>query len=199
MAPAALRHRLVLSFDAERQGTTAAAIVATRSAGAARRLTAGAGAAAAGRRHPAPARAPGAAPLTAACSRPLGERRRAPRPRRVELADHRPYIAGDDLRRVDPNVCARLRQLVVGRGRGGRLSLAVLVDASGSMARRPVRAAAARMAATSRGRRAAARGLRRGRGRRRPRRALSAAGRATSDHGPRGTSWSSSPTPITRT
>jgi uncharacterized protein (DUF58 family) len=64
-----------------------------------------------------------------------------------EFADHRPYAEGDDLRRIDPNVYARLEQAVVRLAPSeAPVGLAVLVDASASMAGDAARAAA-RMAA----------------------------------------------------
>jgi uncharacterized protein (DUF58 family) len=64
-----------------------------------------------------------------------------------EFADHRPYVEGDDLRRIDPNVLARLDQAVVRLSPAeAPVGLAVLVDASASMTGAPARAAA-RMAA----------------------------------------------------
>ncbi len=72
--------------------------------------------------------------LTAVIAGLSGERQGTPRAARVEFADHRPYTPGDELRRVDWNVYARLRQLIVKVGpEEGRLSLAVLVDTSRSM------------------------------------------------------------------
>jgi uncharacterized protein (DUF58 family) len=53
---------------------------------------------------------------------------------RADFADYRRYVAGDDLRRVDWNVYARLRQLVVKVGREeGRLAVHILLDTSRSM------------------------------------------------------------------
>jgi uncharacterized protein (DUF58 family) len=55
--------------------------------------------------------------------------------RGVEFAEYRPYTPGDDLRRLDANVYARLRQPVVKSSPAERqLGLALLLDASGSMA-----------------------------------------------------------------
>jgi len=55
--------------------------------------------------------------------------------RGVEFAEYRPYTPGDDLRRLDANVYARLRQAVVKSSPAERqLGLALLLDASGSMA-----------------------------------------------------------------
>jgi uncharacterized protein (DUF58 family) len=60
-----------------------------------------------------------------------------------ELADHRPYAEGDDLRRIDWNVYARLEQAVVRQSPAeAPVGLAVLVDASASMTGAPARAAA---------------------------------------------------------
>jgi uncharacterized protein (DUF58 family) len=64
-----------------------------------------------------------------------------------EFSDHRPYVEGDDLRRIDWNVYARLEQAVVRLSPSeAPVGLAVLVDASASMTGAPARAAA-RMAA----------------------------------------------------
>jgi uncharacterized protein (DUF58 family) len=72
--------------------------------------------------------------LTAVIAGLSGERQGTPRAARVEFSDHRPYTPGDELRRVDWNVYARLRQLIVKVGpQEGRLSLALLVDTSRSM------------------------------------------------------------------
>ncbi len=72
--------------------------------------------------------------LTAVVAGLSGERQGNARVPRVEFSDYRPYIAGDDLRRIDWNVYARLRQLVVKVGpEDGRLSIAILVDTSRSM------------------------------------------------------------------
>src|SRR5690606_16952271 len=64
-----------------------------------------------------------------------GDRRSAVRGRGLEFADHRPYSAGDDLRRVDWNVYARLRTVLVRLYHEDRnLSVRICVDASASMA-----------------------------------------------------------------
>jgi uncharacterized protein (DUF58 family) len=53
---------------------------------------------------------------------------------RADFADYRRYVPGDELRRVDWNVYARLRQLAVKVGaEEGRLSVHVLLDTSRSM------------------------------------------------------------------
>jgi uncharacterized protein (DUF58 family) len=55
--------------------------------------------------------------------------------RGAEFAEYRPYTPGDDLRRLDANVYARLRQPVVKSSPAERqLGLGLLLDASGSMA-----------------------------------------------------------------
>jgi uncharacterized protein (DUF58 family) len=55
--------------------------------------------------------------------------------RGVEFAEYRPYTPGDDLRRLDANVYARLRQPVVKSSPAERqLGLVLLLDVSGSMA-----------------------------------------------------------------
>lgn len=65
-----------------------------------------------------------------------------------EFADHRPYVEGDDLRRIDWNVYARLEQTVVRLSPSeAPVGLAVLVDASASMTGAPA-LMAARTAAT---------------------------------------------------
>jgi uncharacterized protein (DUF58 family) len=52
----------------------------------------------------------------------------------VEFAEYRPYTPGDDLRRLDANVYARLRQAVVKSSPAERqLGLALLLDGSASM------------------------------------------------------------------
>ena len=64
----------------------------------------------------------------------VGEREGRASVARLEFADYRPYIAGDELRRIDWNIYRRLQQLVVKVGaEDGRLSLALLVDTSRSM------------------------------------------------------------------
>jgi uncharacterized protein (DUF58 family) len=60
-----------------------------------------------------------------------------------EFADHRPYVEGDDLRRIDWNVWARLEQAVVRQSPAeAPVGLALLVDASASMTGAPALAAA---------------------------------------------------------
>ena len=72
--------------------------------------------------------------LTAIVAGLVGEREGRARVARLEFADYRPYVAGDELRRIDWSIYRRLRQLVVKVGvEDGRLSLALLVDASRSM------------------------------------------------------------------
>lgn len=52
----------------------------------------------------------------------------------AETVDHRPYVPGDDLRRIDANVFARLHQRVVRLAPSeAQVGVAVLVDASGSV------------------------------------------------------------------
>ena len=64
----------------------------------------------------------------------VGERRGRARVAHLEFADYRPYVAGDELRRIDWNIYRRLHQLVVKVGiEDGRLSLALLIDVSRSM------------------------------------------------------------------
>jgi uncharacterized protein (DUF58 family) len=64
----------------------------------------------------------------------VGERPGRPNVARLEFADYRPYVAGDDLRRIDWNIYRRLRQIVVKVGvEDGQLSLALLLDVSRSM------------------------------------------------------------------
>jgi uncharacterized protein (DUF58 family) len=72
--------------------------------------------------------------LTAIVGGFVGEREGRARVAQSEFADYRPYVAGDELRRIDWNIYARLRQLVVKVGNAdGRLSLVLLIDASRSM------------------------------------------------------------------
>ena len=72
--------------------------------------------------------------LTAIVAGLVGEREGRARVARLEFADYRPYVAGDELRRIDWSMYRRLHQLVVKIGiEDGRLSLALLVDASRSM------------------------------------------------------------------
>jgi len=64
-----------------------------------------------------------------------GERRSKARGQGVEFADHRPYVAGDDLRFVDWNIYGRLNQLVLKLFLEEQdLTVHVAVDVSGSMA-----------------------------------------------------------------
>jgi uncharacterized protein (DUF58 family) len=63
-----------------------------------------------------------------------GERRSKRRGQSVEFADHRPYVAGDDLRFVDWNIYGRLEQLFLKLFLEEQdLTVHVLVDTSGSM------------------------------------------------------------------
>ena len=72
--------------------------------------------------------------LTAIVAGLVGEREGRASVARLEFADYRPYVAGDELRRIDWNIYRRLHQLVVKVGaEDGRLSLALLVDTSRSM------------------------------------------------------------------
>ncbi|HEY1478879.1 MAG TPA: DUF58 domain-containing protein [Gaiellales bacterium] len=72
--------------------------------------------------------------LTAIVAGLVGEREGQARVARLEFADYRPYVAGDELRRIDWSIYRRLHQLVVKVGvEDGRLSLALLVDTSASM------------------------------------------------------------------
>jgi uncharacterized protein (DUF58 family) len=72
--------------------------------------------------------------LTAIVAGLVGEREGKARVARLEFADYRPYVAGDELRRIDWSIYRRLHQLVVKVGiEDGRLSLALLVDVSRSM------------------------------------------------------------------
>jgi uncharacterized protein (DUF58 family) len=74
------------------------------------------------------------ATLTAIVAGLVGEREGRARVARLEFADYRPYVAGDELRRIDWSIYRRLHQLVVKVGvEDGRLSLALLVDVSRSM------------------------------------------------------------------
>jgi uncharacterized protein (DUF58 family) len=72
--------------------------------------------------------------LTAIVAGLVGDRQGTARVAHLEFADYRPYVAGDELRRIDWNIYRRLHQLVVKVGiEDGRLSLALLVDVSRSM------------------------------------------------------------------
>ena len=62
-----------------------------------------------------------------------GERRSKRRGQSVEFADHRPYVAGDDVRTIDWNVTARTGVLHIKRYREERdLNVLLLVDLSAS-------------------------------------------------------------------
>jgi uncharacterized protein (DUF58 family) len=72
--------------------------------------------------------------LTAIVAGLVGERQGRARVARLEFADYRPYVPGDELRRIDWNIYRRLHQLVVKVGaEDGRLSLVLLIDTSRSM------------------------------------------------------------------
>lgn len=72
--------------------------------------------------------------LTAIVAGLVGEREGRASVARLEFADYRPYVAGDELRRIDWNIYRRLQHLVVKVGEeDGRLSLVLLVDTSRSM------------------------------------------------------------------
>src|SRR5210317_2274737 len=63
-----------------------------------------------------------------------GERRSKRRGQSVEFADHRPYVAGDDLRFVDWNIYGRLDQLFLKLFLEDQdLTVHIVADASGSM------------------------------------------------------------------
>ena len=63
-----------------------------------------------------------------------GERRSKRRGQSVEFADHRPYVAGDDLRFVDWNVYGRLEQLFLKLFLEEQdLTVHIVADASASM------------------------------------------------------------------
>jgi len=63
-----------------------------------------------------------------------GERRSKRRGQSVEFADHRPYVAGDDLRFVDWNIYGRLEQLFLKLYLEEQdLTIHILADASASM------------------------------------------------------------------
>ncbi len=63
-----------------------------------------------------------------------GERRSKRRGQSVEFADHRPYVAGDDLRFVDWNIYGRLEQLFLKLFLEEQdLTIHILMDASASM------------------------------------------------------------------
>lgn len=64
----------------------------------------------------------------------VGERRSRTRGEGIEFEDHRPYVPGDDLRRVDPYVYARLKTPFVRQYNvSQRLDVTILVDCSASM------------------------------------------------------------------
>lgn len=64
-----------------------------------------------------------------------GERRSKKRGQSVEFADHRPYVMGDDLRRIDWNIYGRLDRLFMKLFLEEEdLSLHLMLDASGSHA-----------------------------------------------------------------
>lgn len=68
-------------------------------------------------------------------SRPQGQRRSKRRGQSIEFADHRRYVAGDDLRFVDWNIYGRLGQLFLKLFLEEQdLTVHILVDASESMA-----------------------------------------------------------------
>jgi len=72
--------------------------------------------------------------LTAIVGGLVGEREGRAGAARHEFAEYRPYVAGDELRRIDWNVYRRLHQLVVKVGiEDARLSIALLIDTSRSM------------------------------------------------------------------
>jgi uncharacterized protein (DUF58 family) len=63
-----------------------------------------------------------------------GQRARAPGARGLEFADYRPYAPGDELRRVDWNIYARLGEAFVKTAPSeGHLAIALLIDGSASM------------------------------------------------------------------
>jgi uncharacterized protein (DUF58 family) len=63
-----------------------------------------------------------------------GRRARASGARGLELADYRPYTPGDELRRVDWNIYARLGEAFVKTAPSeGHLAIALLIDGSASM------------------------------------------------------------------
>lgn len=65
----------------------------------------------------------------------VGERRSKQRGEGIEFEEHRPYQPGDDARRIDPNLYARLGSAYVREYNVGRqLTVTLLLDASRSMA-----------------------------------------------------------------
>ncbi|MDX2148916.1 MAG: DUF58 domain-containing protein [Planctomycetota bacterium] len=63
----------------------------------------------------------------------IGERRSKKRGQSVEFADHRPYVVGDDLRRIDWNIFGRLDRLFLKLFQEEEdLGLHVVIDASAS-------------------------------------------------------------------
>ena len=136
----ALRHRLVLTIDAERQAVSPDEIVDRGDRGAA------AGDVVA----PTPQAGAGASLVDAGDLRQLerlsvagveaivagfgGQRAGAQRTRGLEFVDYRRYTPGDDLRNIDWNVYARLREVVVKAAPAeGHVDLALLLDGSRSM------------------------------------------------------------------
>jgi uncharacterized protein (DUF58 family) len=74
------------------------------------------------------------APLDALLDQTAGDRRTRRRAPGIEFEDHRAYVPGDDLRSLDWNAYARLRETVVRTSAGeGRLAVALLLDTSRSM------------------------------------------------------------------
>ena len=132
----ALRHRLILTFDAERNGVTADDIVAAVVARRARRRDVSSGdGPLLDARAAAPARASAALDAERRSSAASSASARAARASRASSSPTTgPTSPGDELRRIDWNIYRRLRQLVVKVGvEDGRLSLALLVDTSRSM------------------------------------------------------------------
>ena len=63
-----------------------------------------------------------------------GQRERSMGTRGLEFAGYRPYVPGDELRRVDWNIYARLREVFVKSAPDeGHVALSLLIDGSGSM------------------------------------------------------------------
>ena len=63
-----------------------------------------------------------------------GQRRSKRRGQSVEFADHRPYVAGDDIRFVDWNIYARLEQLFLKLFMEEQdLSVHIVIDIGGSV------------------------------------------------------------------
>ena len=161
MAPAALRHRLVLGYEATADGVTADELVADgprrrprpagRAPGRAVSARSGTSAASAASSRRAAARSRAAGPARAAAARDpaaagrprAGEHRSRRHGSSLDFADYREYHPGDDFRRIDYGAWARLDVLLVQLFEAeDDLTLRLLVDTSASMAGAKLRQAA---------------------------------------------------------